>query len=1335
MAINEKDALSSLPMIVAKTGSKDLGNVLDGLVRGAIGGSGTGGNGNGDVGETTTLIYAFSTARRLVAGAAKPAEIYRADSGSSDLAFDSNGYSNTAGLASYLGSQAGYWGRLKNQTGGTDFFNESAAVAIANSPTINLYDFNSKPSMSFDGSRYLYDNSATATAPNNYTVSIVFKPESSAANQTLFRATGSSSAQELLIAYTGATGQIGYRQNNTWVYAGTKGVFGAQVLTVIFSAANGATILVNGQPVATGLAYTATPLYDAMRIGSGSIGGFVGLMTELQIWTGAMSLSGAQRVAADAMAFYGLNMPGALPQRASANSTDRVVARNALTGELNEVLVSGLPSSAGGVYSYDPVDPYGAVGNGSTNDSPAFVDMFADITTAGGGKVQLRDQAYALNSQVMLSTWNNTTIDGLGIGELTKTSANTLRMITAGTSGAPHSLTTPQIKNVKLQNLRVQGLGTIAGNNASLINSGGNIFQFLSAFNLQVNNCYFSDIDNGAIRLPTVSEGDLFFNLNLTPTIVSTNSFSVTGDQTATFPVGTGAANFFGVFNGSPTVIQNLVACGYVTSAIYDGVKTTVTLNVTRGSVAGTITNVGQIRTLYAFPGFVQITQTLFENVKQPITTNTTGTKNVMSLYNYFKNSGSVKPTSQIYENDYFSQIGGVFDNCAERVYLQGTRKCRVQGNLFFNGTGINGNSYGSVTIAPNDEEIVSEDKDTFIFQDQICEGDYQGFLLLGNTNQVYSEVIVRNSIFRNISAMRGSEGIVSVGGRIKRLVIEGNKFINCGSALDIIKIIPRCFSTDTFVEEIVIRNNEADGGRFWLYFDGDTVGNTRYPTDARVHNNQVKGCKGHFLRNVDRMVWEDNYLEYAASDGTPNQFYFQNITNSNFEKNTISVAAGSTVARTLFGVLSSASNTAFRRNKITMNPGAFVAQANGTVATTGAAQFTITDLRVQSGTVASTGAAQFTITETGTSYVSRYPSGTYFQATAAGATIATGTVSGTPTYEANVTTINVTVSTGALAGMDGAKYGTNHTANYSAGRPVQATQTGTVIGRANVSSSSYSAGVTTVNVSNLGGTLTSMDGASYQVLVNGIENGSTSVNFVVEDNDITATNTALSINGTNLTGSIKRNKLRGGGTSGLCDIFIGASVGALILEDNDYVTGNVSIDFTGVRNIKSFTWNPPNIGNNASSSTTVTVPNASFSDQIIIMPGISLQGMQQGGFVSTNGAFTNISGGVVAYATATTFTVTDAGVNHTAEFPQRRYVRFLVAGAYLGYGYVTTSSYNGTNTTTVTVNVVEGSMPSTLDDVDYWTDGVVTLTLNNHTGGALDIASSIWYAQTRKRI
>lgn len=48
---------------------------------------------------------------------------------------------------------------------------------------------------------------------------------------------------------------------------------------------------------------------------------------------------------------------------------------------------------------------------------------------------------------------------------------------------------------------------------------------------------------------------------------------------------------------------------------------------------------------------------------------------------------------------------------------------------------------------------------------------------------------------------------------------------------------------------------------------------------------------------------------------------------------------------------------------------------------------------------------------------------------------------------------------------------------------------------------------------------------------------------------------------------------------------------------------------------------------------------------------------------------------------------------------------------------------------------VVEGTMPNTLDDVDYWTDGVVTLTLYNNTGGAIDLASSTWYVQARKRI
>jgi hypothetical protein len=202
-----------------------------------------------------------------------------------------------------------------------------------------------------------------------------------------------------------------------------------------------------------------------------------------------------------------------------------------------------------------------------------------------------------------------------------------------------------------------------------------------------------------------------------------------------------------------------------------------------------------------------------------------------------------------------------------------------------------------------------------------------------------------------------------------------------------------------------------------------------------------------------------------------------------------------------------------------------------------------------------------------------------------------------------------------------------------------------------------------------------------------------------------------------------------------LYDLVIGSSVGALEVEDNQYVTGNVSIDYTGVRNIKSFTWDPPSISSGASSSTTVTVPNARFSDEIIIMPGISLQGMQQGGFASTNGAFTNISGGVVAYATATTFTVTDIGVDHRSEFPQRRYVRFLVGGTIAGHGYVTGSVYDAVSLTTVTVNVTEGVMPSTLGDVDYWTDGVITATLSHTTGSAIDLASSTWYAQARKRI
>jgi hypothetical protein len=1002
------------------------------------------------------------------------------------------------------------------------------------------------------------------------------------------------------------------------------------------------------------------------------------------------------------------------------------------TAWVPQTVTGGTPS----VYTFDPAD-YGAVGDGTTSDATAFTNMLAEIATAGGGKVQLRDLSYSINSQIGLASWANTTIDGNAIGELTKTSANTLRIISSGTQGAPHSSTTPQNENLHFQNLTIQGLGTIAGNNASLINNGGNIFQLLSSFNVSFDNCRFYDVDNGAIRLPATSEGDLFYTLNLTPTVVSTTEFSVPGNQTAVFVPGSGEANFIGVFNGSTGTIQNLKACGYVTSAVFDGVKTNVVLSLTKGTITAPVTATAKVRTLTAFKGYVNIHDSYFENVKQPLTTNTNGTDHIKVRFSYLKDCGSLKPTSQVFGNNYHVYEGNVLDNCAERIFFQGTNKGFVRNNIFFNGTGTGGNNYASLLIAPNTEQIVYEDKNTIFFEGNYCEGDYQTAALEGNNIQLYDTLVIRNNTFKNITAGK-LFAIVPMLGRFRRVIIENNQFIDIGSGVDIFRFITDSFSTDTHVEQVIIRHNRGNGGRYWLYIDSDKGSNTRFATDFQVYGNDFRGHKGHFLREVSGLVLRDNYLEYAASDGTANQFYFQSIINSRFEDNIISVASGSTVAGILFGIFSDCSNTAFRRNKITIGDGAFVVQANGTVARTSATQFTITDIRTQSGTIASTGAAQFTITETGTSYVSRYPSGTYFEATAAGVTIATGTVSGTPTYSSNVTTINVTVSTGALAGMDGVKYGVSHTANYDNGRPVQATQAAAVIGRAIVTSSSYSAGVTTVNVASVGGTLTSMDGANYQIIIIALTKSSTSTNFVVEDNDIQATKDALSITGTNLTGSIKRNKLRGGGVGGYYDLVIGANVGAIELEDNQYVTGNVSLNFTGVRNVKSTTWNPASISAGSSANTTVTVPNAIASpvrDEIIVIPGLSLGGLMLDTDITTPGAFTNISGGVVAYATATTFTVTDAGVDHTAEFPQRRYVRFLVGGAYLGYGYVTGSVYDAVSVTTVTVNVVEGTMPSTLNDVDYWTDGVVTLTLYNNTAGAIDLASSTWYVQARKRI
>lgn len=1133
--------------------------------------------------EPVTPIYQFSTARRLITGTDKVGEVFRADGSSANFTFDANGYADTASMVSFLGVQAGYWGVITNNAvGQVDFFRPNSADAIANSPRVNLTGFNGRPCMDFaTAGKSLYDRNAAQIEATNITAQIVFKPGSTTNSQALFWMQGASDAQSLAFSHNGATnGRIGIYQNGAWQYTGTPASNGAQVLSFICSTADGVTVLVNGQIISTGLTYSPSAFYSALQIGNtfGAVGPFTGLIAEVRLWSGAMAVSTMQRLDAEAMSFYRIDNAGGI-YKATAGDSDLVLVRDTATGVFNEVPASALPGG-GGVESvtFNPAD-YGAVGDGTTSDATAFTNMLAAISAAGGGKIQLDDLSYSINSQIGLASWSNTTIDGNAIGELTKTSANTLRIISSGTQGAPHSSTTPQNENLHFQNLTIQGLGTIAGNNASLINNSGNIFQLLSSFNVSFDNCRFYNVDNGAIRLPATSEGDLFYTLNLTPTVVSTTEFSVPGDQTAVFVPGSGEANFIGVFNGSTGAIQNLKACGYVTSAVFDGTKTNVVLNLTKGTITAPVTATAKIRTLTSFKGYVNIHDSYFENVKQPLTTNTNGTDHVKVRFSYLKDCGSLKPTSQVFGNNYHVYEGNVLDNCAERIFFQGTNKGFVRNNIFFNGTGTGGNNYASLLISPNTEQIVYEDKNTIFFEGNYCEGDYQTCALEGNNIQLYDTLVIRNNTFKNITAGK-LFGVLPFLGRFRRVIIENNQFIDIGSGVDIFRFVTDSFSTDTHIEQVIIRHNRGNGGRYWLYIDSDKVSNTRFATDFQVYGNDMRGHKGHFLREVSGLWLRNNYLEYAASDGTANQFYFQSIINSRFEDNTISVSAGSTVAGTLFGIFSDCSNTAFKRNKITVGTG---------------------------------------------------------------------------------------------------------------------TQT-----------------------------------------VSAITNSSASINFVVEDNDITATNDALSITGTNLTGSIKRNRLRGGGTSTFYDLFIGANVGALQVEDNQYITGNVSIDFTGIRNVKSTTWNPPSISAGGSTSTTVTVPDAITSpvrDEIIVIPGVSLGGLLLDTNISTPGAFTNISGGTVARTSATTFTVTDAGVDHTSEFLQRRYVRFMVGGAILGYGYVASSTYNGTNITEVTVNVVEGTMPATLDDVDYWTNGVVTLTLYNNTAGAIDLASSTWYVQTRRRI
>jgi hypothetical protein len=126
------------------------------------------------------------------------------------------------------------------------------------------------------------------------------------------------------------------------------------------------------------------------------------------------------------------------------------------------------------------------------------------------------------------------------------------------------------------------------------------------------------------------------------------------------------------------------------------------------------------------------------------------------------------------------------------------------------------------------------------------------------------------------------------------------------GANVDGITLKLNSLSTDSYVEDIVIDNVNIEGSRAWI--NANANGLSRPLSSLTISNTKVRGAKGYYIDNVDKLVITDTCdIEYAPYDGTATSYLY--ATNSTISGRH-SVQAGSTVAWSLFKPLTSSSIT-----------------------------------------------------------------------------------------------------------------------------------------------------------------------------------------------------------------------------------------------------------------------------------------------------------------------------------------------------------------------------------------------------------------------------------------